>query len=145
LPHEIRLLHAGDVALLGNVAGDVFDEAVNPAWAAEFLADPRHHLCVAIADGTVIGFASAVHYIHPDKPPQLWINEVGVAPTHQRSGIGKAIIAHLLAHGRTLGCSEAWVLTEADNVAARALYRAVGASESTCVMASFPLSPLCET
>ncbi len=130
---------------MGNVAGDVFDEAVNPAWAAAFLDDPRHHICVALDEGVIVGFASAVHYIHPDKPPQLWINEVGVAPTHHRSGIGKAIIAHLLAHSRALGCSEAWMLTEEDNVAARALYRAAGASESPCIMASFPLSPLSET
>jgi hypothetical protein len=22
----------------------------------------------------VVGFASAVHYVHPDKAPQMWIN-----------------------------------------------------------------------
>ena len=26
----------------------------------------------------IVGFASAVHYVHPDKPPELWINEMGV-------------------------------------------------------------------
>jgi len=44
--------------------------------------DPRHHLVVAV-EHVVVGFCSAVDYIQPDKPPELWINEVGVAPTPQ--------------------------------------------------------------
>ena len=59
-------------------------------WTAEFLADSRHHLAVAVDEGRVVGMASAVHYVHPDKPPELWINEVGVAPTHRGLGIGRA-------------------------------------------------------
>jgi aminoglycoside 6'-N-acetyltransferase I len=59
---------------------------------AEFLRDERHHLAVAIEDETVVGFASGVHYVHPDKPAELWINEVGVAPSHHRRGIGKPLL-----------------------------------------------------
>lgn len=137
---EIRLLGPGDASLLDRVAEDVFDHEVRPALSAEFLADPRHHLCVAVDAGMIVGMASAVHYVHPDKPPQLWINEVGVAPSHQRQGLARAMIAELLALGRRLDCTEAWVLTDEDNAAARALYRATGGEETTgVVMASFPL------
>lgn len=87
--HEIKLLGAGDEAVLQAVAPDVFDDPIDPAAAAEFLADPRHHLAVAIVGGLVVGFVSAVQYVHPDKPaPELWINEVGVAPSHQGQGLG---------------------------------------------------------
>jgi aminoglycoside 6'-N-acetyltransferase I len=81
---EIRMLGAHDEAVLRNVAPEVFDHALKPALIAEFLRDGRHHLAVAIEDGTVIGFASGVHYVHPDKPSELWINEVGVGPSHHR-------------------------------------------------------------
>ena len=139
---EIRLLGSGDEALLAEVAADVFDDALDPRAAAEFLADERHHIAVAIDDGVVVGFVSAVHYVHPDKPaPELWVNEVGVAPSHQRRGIGKAMIRAVLEHARGLGCREAWVLTSRDNDAANALYAASGgtADAASTVMYSFRL------
>jgi aminoglycoside 6'-N-acetyltransferase I len=127
----IRILHAGDETVLERVAADVFDDPLVPDTARLFLADPRHHLVVAVDDDVVVGFASAVHYLHPDKEhPELWINEVGVAETHQRRGLGKAILAGLFDLARSLGCREAWVLTERDNHAAQALYRAAGGEEA---------------
>jgi len=74
-----------------NVTAEVFDNPINAEWTREFLADPRHHIAVAIDDGLVVGFASGVHYIHPDKPAELWINEVGVAPAHRRRGSAGAV------------------------------------------------------
>jgi len=139
MTHEIRVLAPGDASVLDRVADQVFDEAVNAAWAREFLADPRHHLVVAIDEDTVVGFASAVHYVHPDKAPQLWINEVGVAPAYHRRGIGRAVLAAMLHRGRSLGCTEAWVLTEQDNTPARGLYQALGGAESECIMYTISL------
>jgi ribosomal protein S18 acetylase RimI-like enzyme len=126
---DIRLLTSADKGVLDTVAEGVFDNPVDQALAAEFLADPRHHICVAVEDGLVVGFASAVHYVHPDKPTELWINEVGVAPAFQRRGLAKAILQKLLSHARSLGCTEAWVLTDDDNAPARTLYRSAGGRE----------------
>ena len=125
----IRMLQAGDEHLLAEAAPGVFDNAVRADLAAEFLADPRHHIAVAIEDGSIVGFVSALHYVHPDKPTELWINEVGVAPTHRRLGLAKALLDSMLEKGRTLGCKAAWVLTDKDNAAARALYAAAGGKE----------------
>jgi ribosomal protein S18 acetylase RimI-like enzyme len=137
----VRMLGPDEAAALDNVADDVFDDDVDPAIAAEFLADPRHHLAVAIDGETVVGMASAVHYVHPDKPTELWINEVGVATTHHRRGIGRRLVGELLAHGRELGCRQAWVLTDEDNPAARGLYAAAGGAETTgVVMVEFDLA-----
>jgi ribosomal protein S18 acetylase RimI-like enzyme len=138
MTHEIRLLGPDDAAALDRVADQVFDERVNPAWAREFLADARHHLVVALDGDTVVGFASGVHYIHPDKPPELWINEVGVAPPYHRRGIGRQLLGTLLAHGHSLGCAQAWVLTEDDNEPARGLYKAMGGVEEACIMYTIP-------
>lgn len=130
MPVEIRVLRRGDDAVLRRVAEGVFDNAIEPALVAEFLADPRHHIAVAVEDGTVVGFASGVHYVHPDKKPQLFVNEVGVAPSRQKQGVGKQVLAALLAEGKRLGCVEAWVGTEPDNKAARALYVALEGSDA---------------
>jgi ribosomal protein S18 acetylase RimI-like enzyme len=67
--------------------------------------------------------------VHPDKGPDLWINELGVAPTHQGRGIGRQLMTAILAHGRALGCGEAWVGTEETNAPARKLYHSSGGVE----------------
>ncbi|HWI19526.1 MAG TPA: GNAT family N-acetyltransferase [Vicinamibacterales bacterium] len=127
---EFRMLEAGDHALLMNAVTDVFDNDIDARLAAEFLADDRHHLAAAIDNGRVVGFASGVHYVHPDKPAEMWINEVGVADAYQGRGIGKAVMKTLLEHARKLACANAWVITERSNTAAMALYASTGGRES---------------
>jgi len=125
---EIRILRRGDERVLANIAPGVFNFAIDPQFSREFLEDSRHHLAVAIEDdGMIVGFASALHYVHPDKPPEMWIIEVGVAPPHQRRGVGKRLLSALLELGQSLGCGEAWVLTDTSNDAARRLYASAGA------------------
>lgn len=126
---EIKVLQRGDDSILMNVAAEVFDKPIDAKLTREFLEDPRHHIAVAIDDGLVVGFASGVHYIHPDKPPELRINEVGVAPAHRRRGLGKAVLRALFQVGRAKNCRVAWVLTDRTNDAAMALYSSVGGTE----------------
>jgi ribosomal protein S18 acetylase RimI-like enzyme len=124
---EIKRLSLDDTGVLANVAPGVFDDPIVWERAREFLADPRHNLIVAIHDGIIVGFVSAVHYVHLDKPqPELWINEVGVADGYRGQGIGAALIRETLNVGRRLGCAEAWVLTERSNEAAMRLYTSSG-------------------
>ena len=127
---EIRMLGPDDSAIFNNVAPDVFDNSTEPVLVAEFLADARHHMAVAVDGDQVVGFASGVHYVHPDKTSEMWINEVGVAPSHQGRGIGKAILQTLLRHAGHLGCREAWVLTDRSNSPAMRLYSSTGGEES---------------
>ena len=127
---EIRLTGPQDHELLQHVAPGVFDGPIDPRWTREFLADARHHLVVALDQGCVVGMVSAIHSVHPDKAPQLWINEVGVAPSHLRQGIGRQRLETMLEHGRALGCTEAWVGTEETNEPAQNLYRSAGGDVS---------------
>jgi len=140
-PTEIRLLRSDDRGVLDRVAPGVFDGPVVAQWRDEFLDDGRHHLVVALEGEVVVGFVSAVHYLHPDKPPELWIDEVGVAPPHQRRGIGRRMLERMLAHGAELGCVQAWVLTSPTNAAAQRLYTSGGrAAAELSVMYEFPLT-----
>ena len=126
----IRILQTGDESVLERVEKDTFDDPIEMKSTVEFLRDPHHHLVVALEDEMVVGFVSGVHYVHPDKPnPELWINEVGVASTHRGRGVGRAILDAMLQLGRTLGCSEAWVLTSRSNPPAMRLYASAGGEE----------------
>jgi aminoglycoside 6'-N-acetyltransferase I len=139
---EIVVVRAGDEHLLMQVAPDVFDDPIDPRAAAEFVADPRHHLVVARDGDVIVGFASGVVYVHPDKPrPELWINEIGVAASHHRSGVGRKLLSHLLDIAKHAGCSEAWVLADESNHGARRFYAAIGGMESRerSVMFTFPI------
>jgi aminoglycoside 6'-N-acetyltransferase I len=127
---ETKILGPHDAHVLDNVATDAFDHAIDPTGTAAFLADPRHRLAVAIDDGVVVGFVSAVRYVHPDNArPELWINEVGVAPTHHRRGIAQGLLRVVLDEARGDGCTEAWVLTDRTNDAAMRLYASTGGEE----------------
>jgi ribosomal protein S18 acetylase RimI-like enzyme len=137
-PVEIRILGPSDTALL--LSCSVFDNPALPALTVEFVVDPRHHIAAAIEGGAVVGFVSAVHYVHPDKPSELWINEVGVAESHRGRGIAKQLLVAMFEHAGKLGCSEAWVLTEEDNPVAQRLYSSVGGTDRKVVYFTFPIT-----
>jgi aminoglycoside 6'-N-acetyltransferase I len=140
---DIRLLGRDEAGVLERVATGVFDDPVNPRVTREFLSDPRHHVAVALDEGLVVGSVTGVHYLHPDMgAPELWINELAVAPSHQGRGLAQALLGALLEAGRELGCGEAWVLTDRSNAPAMRVYSALGGVEAPMdqVMFSFNLT-----
>ena len=125
----IKVLEAGDDDVLRSVAPDVFDNPIDPKLVREFLNDPRHHIVVAVDGGQVVGFASGVDYIHPDKPPELFINEVGVASAYRGQSLAKTLVRTLLGVAAARGCQTAWVLTDRGNPIAMSLYKSAGGIE----------------
>jgi aminoglycoside 6'-N-acetyltransferase I len=124
---EFKLLRPADAAVLDRVAEGVFDEPIDPERRTAYLAEPNHHLLVAVADGVVVGQVAAVVHRHPDKAPELYIDEVGVGDEWLRRGIARQMMEKMFAYGRSIGCAESWVATESDNVPAIELYRGFGA------------------
>jgi ribosomal protein S18 acetylase RimI-like enzyme len=122
---EIVLLCHENAELLKDIAPEVFDHEINPQYLAAFLGDPRHIMYLALDNKVVVGMASAVEYFHPDKPPQLWINEVGVALNYRKQGIGRQLVQQLVASAKDRGCIYAWLGTDTENVAARACFGSV--------------------
>lgn len=122
---EIVALCAENTSLLDRIAVDVFDNPIDREQLAKFVVDPRHFMVLAVEAGAVVGMASGVEYFHPDKPPQMWINEVGVALTHRRQGIGKALTLALVREATARGCVYVWLGTAQDNVAGQACFGSV--------------------
>jgi len=139
----LHVVTAENAHLLDRVAPGVFDHEVRPELLSEFLANPMNHIVVAVSGGTVVGMATGISYVHPDKPLQLFVNEVGVADAYRRQGIGRGLVDLLLARGERIGCTEAWVATEVSNAAARALYTSTGGveDEELAVVYTYELSP----
>jgi ribosomal protein S18 acetylase RimI-like enzyme len=123
---EIKRLKVGDEAVLGRVAEDVFDEAINPHYLRAYLAEPNHHMIVAVKEGEVVGQIRAVIHKHPDRTNELYIDNLGVAPSLQRQGIARKLLDTMLGLGKTLGCEEAWLATESNNSQAKGFYESYG-------------------
>lgn len=139
MPIEFKLLRTEDEAILDRIADGVFDEAIDPARRKAYLAEPNHHLMVAIAGGVVVGQVAAVVHRHPDKVPEMYIDEVGVGDEWLRQGIARRMMEKMFEFGRSIGCEESWVATERDNTAAIELYRGFGAEPVPMVYFEYDL------
>jgi [ribosomal protein S18]-alanine N-acetyltransferase len=72
-------------------------------------------------DAVTVAFACA--YLVAD---ELMVNDIAVADGQRRSGIGRALLRHLLDGARARGCRRATLEVRPTNVAARRLYDAFG-------------------
>jgi len=123
---RITRLRPGD-ELVVLTADGLFDHAPTEAWTEKFLASEGHHLLVALVEARAVGFVSGVELTHPDKGTELFLYELAVHADHRNRGIGRSLVAALAELARDRGCYGMWVLTDADNGAARAAYAAAGA------------------
>ena len=136
MAETITLRHLGpdDLELLLRVEEGLFDNPVRADQAALFLDDPLHEMVLALSGAQVVGMASGQVLYHPDKPPAFFINEVGVRDAFQRRGIATKLCAAIKEIAEARGCEGIWIATEADNVAARGLYRSMDARETTGIV-----------
>ena len=124
-------------------AAELFDHAPTREWTERFLASEGHHLFFALGeDGRAIGFVSGVEMTHPDKGTEMFLYELDVHPDHRNRGVGRALVRALADLARDNGCYGMWVLTDAENRAALAAYRAAGGGDpEPNVMLSWTFDP----
>jgi ribosomal protein S18 acetylase RimI-like enzyme len=121
-PIDYIQIHHKNTNLLDRVAVDVFDEPILLERLFTYLENSANLLIVAVTDGVVIGQVAAVLHRHPDRPTDLYIDNLGVTPEYQRQAIATRLIKEIVTCGKMFGCEEVWLATEIDNTAARALY-----------------------
>ncbi len=124
---HIKRLGPGDERALEGV-GACFDGPVQAAAATRFLNAEGHHILVAYDGEAAAGFVTGVEMTHPDKGTEMFLYELGVDAPFRRRGYGVALVRALADLARARGCYGMWVLTDDDNVAARATYAAAGAT-----------------
>lgn len=122
---EIHRLTHDNAPALERLADGVFDYPIEPKHLAAFLDSANHVMFVALDDDVVVGMISAVELYHPDKPPQMYINEVGVTSSHRDNGIGRRLVSTVVDFARDKQCSVAWLATDITNRAAHRCFGAV--------------------
>jgi ribosomal protein S18 acetylase RimI-like enzyme len=125
----VRILEATTVEQVG-AAAPLFDGPPVSQATNAFLAEPRHHLLVALDDdGRTVGFISGVETTHPDKGTEMFLYELAVAEDARQRGIGRALTTSLADLARSRGCYGMWVGVDTDNPAAHATYHAAGGNK----------------
>jgi ribosomal protein S18 acetylase RimI-like enzyme len=61
----------------------------------------------------------------------MFLYELAVDEAFRRRGVGRALVERLAALARDAGCYGMWVVTDADNRAARATYERTGGVPET--------------
>src|SRR3954469_11515052 len=118
---DIRILKPGDEALLIEAVELADEGPLTPARARAHLADPDLVNVVAVADGAVVGFIYG-HVLRRFEATSFFIYAVDTAPSHQRQGYAKAMLAALSQMGRDGRWDEMFVFTNRGNAPAMALY-----------------------
>lgn len=123
----VRPAEAGDVPAVAALEQDVFGvDAWSTAAVADELAGPGRDALVAEADGAVIGYA-----VTRAAGDVVDLQRIAVAPTWQRRGVARDLLAALVANARRSDVPPDRMLLEvsAANTAALAFYAAEGFAE----------------
>lgn len=95
-------------------------------WAAHH-STPRYPLLVAEVEGQAVGYATLSPYRHHDGYAPTAELSVYVAATHRRGGIGRALIAAIIAYAEQQHLLRTIVsVVTSDNEASDALHRSLG-------------------
>jgi aminoglycoside 6'-N-acetyltransferase I len=137
MPPTLKRLSAEDVEVLHNVAEDIFDHAIEMETAKRFLAAPHNLLIVALDGDRVVAQLAAVLMQHVDAPPDLFIDNLGVAAAWRRRGLARRMLAMAFEAGAAQGAAAAWVGADTDNAPANALYTNTGAAAERFLMFSY--------
>jgi GNAT superfamily N-acetyltransferase len=104
------------------------DRASAEPLLAEILADPRRELAVALVDGQVVGTADLIvisSLTHRGEPWAI-VENVIVAGTARRSGVGRALFRHQIERARAAGCCKLQLLSGKHRAEAHEFYRRMG-------------------
>ncbi|WP_298304591.1 N-acetyltransferase [uncultured Erythrobacter sp.] len=116
-------IDAANTHLLKSIAPGTFDHAIDPARLKRYLANPANWMGVAIHNNIVVGMVMAVIHTHPDKPTELFLDEIGTGDDWRRKGIARSLMQKVFERADAEGIDEIWLGTEPDNDAANGLYQ----------------------
>ena len=122
---DIIQLNENNMDVLNNYDEDIFDEKIDTYRLAAMLKEQNNILLVAVNEGIVIGQVLGVIHRHPDKPIELYIDDLGVSEKFQRRGVATLLIEQLYIIGIDRGCEEVWVATEPENEPAIKFYESL--------------------
>jgi len=127
-PLRARRLGVREIDLALSAIRSIHGSCASRARIEAFLADPTKHLYVTLAGNRPVALAYGFEL--------PWVKDDGVGfilyeldthPDFRRRGAARALLAAMEIACRGRGIPKAWLVSNESNVAAMALYRAVGA------------------
>lgn len=135
---EVREADAGDLEALVGLYGELMDgdrPAAQPSDASASLpamraiaADPARHLLVAAIDGELLGTVDlliAANLTHHCEPWAI-VENVVVARSARRMGIGRALMARAVDIASAAGCYKVQLMSGMNRGPAHDFYREIG-------------------
>ncbi|MGD1057300.1 MAG: GNAT family N-acetyltransferase [Solirubrobacteraceae bacterium] len=104
------------------------DLTISEPLLAEILADPRRTLIVAVRADQLVGTADILivpNLTHRGEPWAI-VENVVVAGTARRIGVGRALMEHLIELARSAGCYKLQLVSGKHRAEAHAFYRSMG-------------------
>jgi ribosomal protein S18 acetylase RimI-like enzyme len=102
----------------------------NPAWDLEslqhFTGSENNILLLAQVEGELAAFVFGNVLDRPDKQKQFLIYELSTTAKYRRQGVMRKLLEYLFSILRERNFTEAWVLTNKNNLPAESLYQACG-------------------
>ena len=132
---EVRRARVGDERLWLSAVESILSEPdrdgriATAAEVASALADPSSLLFLALSGETPVGLLSA--YTFPDVAAGgrlAYLYDIEVRASHQRAGIGTALVEALVVSCRADGVKTIWAGTDVENRAARHTFERTGAA-----------------
>jgi len=122
---DIRILGPGDEDLLVAAVELAGEGPLSRERATGFLAEPDLVNVVAVDAGAPVGFIYGF-VLRRYEAVSFFIYSVDTAPSHQRRGLAKSMLARLSQLGRSGRWDEMFVFTNASNPPAMGLYASAG-------------------
>jgi ribosomal protein S18 acetylase RimI-like enzyme len=88
----------------------------------QFLRSEDRYYLIASIGAEIVGAIHGYKLLHPTGVTYMYIDEVDTMANHRRKGIARAMMLSVLELAKEWGCDQAWLGTEHDNEAAKALY-----------------------
>lgn len=139
---KIVLLKPGDEELLQRAEAVFNPNAPSSDRCSMLLRETSFVMVVALADDNDVMGRIYGNVLHRFEATDLLLYEVDVDETHQRKGVGRAMLDFLSDLSARRGYGEMWVLTDLDNEAGNALYKSAGGhlENSPANMYVFPIA-----
>lgn len=126
----VRPARAADIAAMGALFEDAFDEPYGAPAVADLLKPPSAWALIAetpVAEAENAGPVQPVGYlIASTAADEAEILSIGVAARYRRKGVGARMINFMVQHARSKGAVKIFLEVAADNTAGIALYAARG-------------------
>ncbi|MBN1921487.1 MAG: GNAT family N-acetyltransferase [Anaerolineae bacterium] len=125
---QIQRLTVDDTAFAMGAAHLFKGQFPDPDVVVDFLSSAQNILLIAEEEGIPLGFLLAYRLNRWDQArPMMFVYEVEVREPYRRQGIGRALLGEIQRISRKAGYLKLFLMTNASNEAAMALYAATGA------------------